>query len=170
MNLWRDLSPGPDPPRVINVIIEVPKGSRNKYEYDTKMGCIQLNRVLYSPIHYPGDYGLIPQTLSEDGDPLDVLVMVGEPSFPGCIIQAASSPAPSGSLGCWMVRNRTTRFSLSPPPTLSTETTRRSPISHNTSWPKWPTSSPYIRIWKGCGLNPWDGNRASRHESASAKQ
>jgi len=88
MNLWRDLPPGPNPPRVINVIIEVPKGSRNKYEYDTKMGCIQLNRVLYSPIHYPGDYGLIPQTLSEDGDPLDVLVMVGEPSFPGCIIQA----------------------------------------------------------------------------------
>jgi len=88
MNLWRDLSPGPDPPRVINVIIEVPKGSRNKYEYDTETGYIQLNRVLYSPIHYPGDYGLIPQSLSEDGDPLDVLVMVGEPSFPGCIIQA----------------------------------------------------------------------------------
>lgn len=88
MNLWRELPPGPDPPRVINVIIEVPKGSRNKYEYDTKTGSIQLNRVLYSSIHYPGDYGLIPQTLAEDGDPLDVLVMVGEPSFPGCIIQA----------------------------------------------------------------------------------
>jgi len=73
---------------VINVIIEVPKGSRNKYEYDTEMGCIQLNRVLYSSMHYPGDYGLIPQTVSEDGDPLDVLVMVGGPSFPGCIIQA----------------------------------------------------------------------------------
>jgi len=88
MNLWRELPPGPDPPQVINVIIEVPKGSRNKYEYDTNIGCIQLDRVLYSPIHYPGDYGLIPQTLSKDGDPLDVLVMVGEPSFPGCIVQA----------------------------------------------------------------------------------
>jgi len=88
VNLWRDLAPGPDVPEVVNVIVEVPKGSRNKYEYDEETGTIRLDRVLYSSIHYPGDYGLIPQTLYDDGDPLDILVMVGEPSFPGCIIQA----------------------------------------------------------------------------------
>lgn len=87
-NLWRDLEPGTDVPEVVNVIVEVPKGSRNKYEYDEEMGTIRLDRVLYSSLHYPGDYGLIPQTLYDDGDPLDILVMVGEPSFPGCIIQA----------------------------------------------------------------------------------
>lgn len=168
MNLWRDLSPGPDPPRVINLIIEVPilTGSRNKYEYDTKMGCIQLNRVLYSPIHYPGDYGLIPQTLSEDGDPLDVLVMVGEPSFPGCIIQARL-------IGLFRMldgEEPDDKVLAVPASAPFTKTTKRSPISHNTFWPKWPTSSPYIRIWKGCGLNPWDGKTASRHESASAKR
>jgi inorganic pyrophosphatase len=88
VNLWRDLKSGPDVPEVVNVIVEVPKGSRNKYEYDEETGTIKLDRVLYSSIHYPGDYGLIPRTLYDDGDPLDVLVMVGEPSVPGCIIQA----------------------------------------------------------------------------------
>lgn len=88
MNLWKELEVGPKPPEVVNVIVEVPKGARNKYEYDWRVGTILLDRVLYSSIHYPGDYGLIPQTFYEDGDPLDILVMVGEPSFPGCIIQA----------------------------------------------------------------------------------
>ncbi|MCS6963577.1 inorganic diphosphatase [Thermoflexus sp.] len=88
MNLWKDLSPGPDAPHLIHVIVEIPKGSRNKYEFDKSTGLIRLDRVLYSPIHYPGDYGLIPQTLYDDGDPLDVLVMVTEPTFPGCIITA----------------------------------------------------------------------------------
>jgi len=88
MNLWKDLSPGPAVPHLIHVIVEIPKGSRNKYEFDKSTGMIRLDRVLYSPIHYPGDYGLIPQTLYDDGDPLDVLVMVTEPTFPGCMITA----------------------------------------------------------------------------------
>lgn len=88
VNLWRDLEPGPDVPERVNVIVEVPKGSRNKYEYDEETGTIRLDRVLYSSIHYPGDYGLIPQTLYDDGDPLDILVMVGQPTFAGCIIEA----------------------------------------------------------------------------------
>ncbi|HOG47511.1 MAG TPA: inorganic diphosphatase [Anaerolineae bacterium] len=87
-NLWTDLSPGPDVPRTVHVVVEIPKGSRNKYEYDEHMGVFKLDRVLYSPLHYPGDYGLVPQTLAEDGDALDVLVMVTEPTFPGCVIQA----------------------------------------------------------------------------------
>ncbi len=88
MNLWSDLPPGPEVPNVVNVIVEIPKGSRNKYEYDKKTGAIVLDRVLYSSIHYPGDYGLIAQTLYDDGDPLDILVMVTEPTFSGCVIQA----------------------------------------------------------------------------------
>jgi inorganic pyrophosphatase len=88
MNLWKDLPVGTDSPNSINVIVEIPKGSRNKYEFDKKTGTLRLDRVLYSSIHYPGDYGLIPQTFYDDGDPLDVLVMVNEPTFSGCIIKA----------------------------------------------------------------------------------
>ena len=88
MNLWHDLEVGPDAPDTIHVVVEVPKGSRNKYEYHKQAGTIFLDRVLYSSLHYPGDYGLIPRTFYGDGDPLDALVMVGEPSFPGCVIVA----------------------------------------------------------------------------------
>jgi len=87
-NLWTDLATGPGTPHSVYVVVEIPKGSRNKYEYDEQTGVFKLDRVLYSPLHYPGDYGLVPQTLYEDGDPLDVLVMVSEPTFPGCVIQA----------------------------------------------------------------------------------
>jgi inorganic pyrophosphatase len=73
---------------VVNAIIEIPKGSRNKYEVDKATGLMRLDRYLYSSSHYPGDYGFIPQTLAEDGDPLDILVMVSEPTFSGCLIEA----------------------------------------------------------------------------------
>lgn len=88
MNFWKELHAGQDIPEFVNVVVEIPKGSRNKFEYDKERGVIRLNRVLYSSIHYPGDYGFIPQTYYEDDDPLDILVMVNEPTFPGCIIQA----------------------------------------------------------------------------------
>ncbi len=68
------------------MIVEIPKNSSNKYEYDGSLGVFRLDRALYSPMHYPGDYGFIPGTLAEDGDPLDVLTMVEEASFPGCLI------------------------------------------------------------------------------------
>lgn len=71
----------------IETIIEIPKGSRNKYEYDLKNKCFRLDRMLFSSIHYPCDYGFIPETLAEDGDPMDVLVLVQEATFPGCHIQ-----------------------------------------------------------------------------------
>jgi inorganic pyrophosphatase len=70
----------------IDVFIEIPQGSRNKYEYDHASHAIRLDRVLHSSVHYPSDYGFIPNTLSEDGDPLDVLVLVYEPTFSGCIV------------------------------------------------------------------------------------
>ena len=88
MNLWHELPAGPEPPHRIYVVVEVPKGSRNKYEYDTEHGCMKLDRVLYTAMHYPGDYGFVPRTFYEDGDPLDALVMTGQPAFPSCVIEA----------------------------------------------------------------------------------
>ena len=86
-NFWHDIETGIDIPEIINVIVEIPKGSMNKYEYDKKHNMIKLERVLFSPFHYPGDYGHIPQTLSEDGDPLDALVLVTNPTYPGILIE-----------------------------------------------------------------------------------
>src|SRR5436190_21427895 len=88
MNLWHDLEPGPSVPDVIHTIVEIPKGSRNKFEDHKPTGAFKLDRVLYSPVHYPGDYGFIPQTYYEDGDPLDVLVVTNLPTFTGCIVEA----------------------------------------------------------------------------------
>jgi len=88
INLWHDLSSGPELPDIVHAVIEVPKGSRNKYEYSKKAGLLKLDRVLYSAVMYPGDYGFIPRTLFEDGDPMDILVMINEPTFPGCVIEA----------------------------------------------------------------------------------
>jgi inorganic pyrophosphatase len=68
----------------VEVVIEITKGSRNKYEIDAETGIPRLDRVLYSSVHFPADYGFIPETLADDGDALDVLVMVEEPTFPGC--------------------------------------------------------------------------------------
>jgi inorganic pyrophosphatase len=73
-------------PESISVYIEIPRGSRNKYEYDHHANALKLDRFLFSSVVYPTDYGFIPETLSLDGDPLDVLVLVSEPTFPGCTI------------------------------------------------------------------------------------
>jgi inorganic pyrophosphatase len=68
-------------------LVEIPKGSRNKYEYDHEMDVIKLDRFLFSSMVYPTDYGFIPETLGQDGDPLDAMVLVSEPTFPGCVIE-----------------------------------------------------------------------------------
>ncbi|MFO0808633.1 MAG: inorganic diphosphatase [Gemmataceae bacterium] len=68
----------------VEAVVEIPRGSRNKYEFDPATGAIRLDRVLFSSVHYPGDYGFIPGTRGADGDPLDVLILVEEPTFPGC--------------------------------------------------------------------------------------
>ncbi len=75
-------------PEIVNVIIEIPKASHNKYEFDKEQGVFRLDRVLYSPVHYPADYGFIPQTVADDGDPLDVLVIGDDPLFVGCLLEA----------------------------------------------------------------------------------
>lgn len=69
------------------VVVEIPRGSRNKYEYDPETGRFFLDRMLFSSVHYPADYGFVPQTLARDGDPIDALVLVGEATFPGCVIE-----------------------------------------------------------------------------------
>jgi inorganic pyrophosphatase len=72
----------------VEAIVEVPEGSRNKYEMDHRAGRIRLDRMLFTSTHYPHDYGFIPGTLAEDGDPLDVMVILDERTFPGCVVQA----------------------------------------------------------------------------------
>jgi inorganic pyrophosphatase len=72
----------------IEVVVEIPKGSRNKYEMDHDTGAIHLDRMLFTATQYPADYGFVPHTLAEDGDPLDAMVILEEPTFPGCHITA----------------------------------------------------------------------------------
>jgi inorganic pyrophosphatase len=81
-----EIDPGPDCPAIVRMVVEIPRNSGNKYEYDRELGTFRLDRALYSPMHYPGDYGFIPGTLAPDGDPLDVLTLVDEPSYPGVVI------------------------------------------------------------------------------------
>lgn len=73
--------------RVVDVLVEIPTGSQNKYEFDKEKGVFKLDRVLFSPMHYPTEYGYIDNTLALDGDPLDVLVYTTFPTFPGCVIE-----------------------------------------------------------------------------------
>ena len=70
----------------VDIIVEVPQGSRNKYEYDPAIDAIRLDRMLFTSTRYPHDYGFIPGTLAEDSDPLDAMVILDEPTFPGCLI------------------------------------------------------------------------------------
>jgi len=87
LHLLHDVPAGDEAPHVVNAIVEIPRDSRTKYELDKETGLLKFDRLLYSAVHYPGDYGFIPQTLAGDGDPLDVLVIVTEPTFPGCLIE-----------------------------------------------------------------------------------
>lgn len=82
------LIPAQPKPGVLNVIIEIPAGSKNKYEFDKDLNAFALDRVLYSSVQYPYDYGFIPNTLAEDGDPMDGMVIMDQPTFPGCVIPA----------------------------------------------------------------------------------
>ena len=88
MNPWHDVPLGEDPSRVFCCIIEIPRGSKNKYELDKKTGLLKLDRVLYSSVHYPANYGFLPHTYCDDNDPLDVLVLCQEPITPRCIVYA----------------------------------------------------------------------------------
>lgn len=82
-----DISVGDHSPQIVNAIVEIPKETHNKYEYDEKLDIIKIDRVLHSPMHYPVDYGFIPQTRSKDGDHLDVMIITNSPIFTGCLIK-----------------------------------------------------------------------------------
>ena len=85
-----DLSLIPPSPMkgIVNLIVEIPAGSRNKYEYCSQAGIMALDRILHSSVRYPFDYGFIPNTLADDGAPLDAMVIMDEPTFAGCLIKA----------------------------------------------------------------------------------
>lgn len=87
MNLWHDITLGKNVPEEFNTIIEIPKGSNNKYEVDKETGLIALDRANYSSSAYPFDYGFAPQTLWDDGDPLDVVVLTTFPLLPGILVK-----------------------------------------------------------------------------------
>ncbi len=83
-----ELPIGDRSPEIVTAVIEVPLDSVNKYEYDRKLHVFRLDRVLHSPVHFPGDYGFIPQTIAQDGDPLDILILGDSLTFPGCVFNA----------------------------------------------------------------------------------
>jgi len=86
----------------VMALVEIPKGSRNKYEYDKERKMVRFDRMLFSAVHYPSDYGFILDTLGQDGDPLDALILVSEPTFPGCLIEVK----PIGMFKMWDEKGR----------------------------------------------------------------
>lgn len=88
MNPWHDVKVGDDAPNIVNAIIEIPKKSRAKYELDKETGLLKMDRVLYSSMHYPCNYGFIPSTYCDDKDPLDILVISHERIHPLCLVEA----------------------------------------------------------------------------------
>ena len=152
----------------VTVMIEIPKGSRNKYEYDKEMKAMRFDRMLFSAMHYPSDYGYILDTLAEDDDPLDALVLVWEQTFPGCIIEAR----PVGMFNMWDEKgsdqkilcvpvydplwNHITRLSEVPPHLLKE-------IEH------------FFTVYKDLedkktGVEGWEGVEAARRIIAEARQ
>ena len=88
MNPWHDVSPGDQIPGIVQSIVEIPKGSKAKYEVDKETGLIKLDRVLFSSVHYPANYGFIPQTLCDDKDPLDILILSQVDFYPRVLVEA----------------------------------------------------------------------------------
>lgn len=89
MNVWRDIPPGDDPPRLLNAVIEVISGSRDKYEYKSEWESFVLDRIIPSSVVFPVDYGFVPQTWFDDDDPLDMMVLSYEPLEVGCVVRVS---------------------------------------------------------------------------------
>lgn len=88
MHPWHDVTPGEDVPRMVTALIEVPKGSKVKYELDKPSGLLKVDRILFSSVHYPANYGFIPRSYCDDKDPLDILVLGQEPVLPSTLMRA----------------------------------------------------------------------------------
>lgn len=87
MNLWKDIPAGDNPPELLNMVVEVVSGSRDKYQYDLNLEALVLDRIIPSSVVFPVEYGFVPQTWSEDGDPLDIMAVSFEPLQVGCIVK-----------------------------------------------------------------------------------
>ena len=87
-NAWHDVVVGEESPEVVNAIIEIPKDSKHKFEIDKDSGMLKLDRFLFSAVHYPGDYGFLPQTLWYDNDPIDILILTQRPVYPMTLVSA----------------------------------------------------------------------------------
>ncbi len=138
------------------MVIEIPKGSRNKYEADHDTGELWLDRMLFTATMYPADYGYFPRTLGEDGDPLDAMVLLDEPTFPGCHIRAR----PIGVFWMSDEKGPTPRSSPSRRPTPDGPGCRRSATCPRTSWTRSPTSSRSYKALepdKGTDVSNWQG-------------
>ena len=88
MNLWHEIDPGEKIEKFLYAVVEISKGSKSKYEMDKKTGALYLDRILHSAVVYPANYGFIPQTLAEDGDALDILILGQGPALPLCVVRA----------------------------------------------------------------------------------
>ncbi len=88
MHPWHEVEIGSNAPEILNSVVEIPKGSKAKYELDKTSGLIMMDRILFSSVHYPANYGFIPQSYCEDGDPLDILILGQEPAVPLCIMRS----------------------------------------------------------------------------------
>jgi Inorganic pyrophosphatase len=153
-----DLDPGADCPEIVRMIVEIPKNSANKYEYDGELGVFRLDRALYSPMHYPGDYGFIPGTLAEDGDPMDVLTLVEEPSFSGCLIAVR----PLGMLDMLDQEEPTRRSSRCPTGILDSTSGTRSTRCFHTCCARSSISSRSTKSWKASAPRCVDGKVRAR--------
>jgi inorganic pyrophosphatase len=153
MTSYLDLPIGDGTPELITAVIEIPQGGINKYEYDKKLHVFRLDRNLHSPVHYPGDYGFIPQTVAEDGDPLDILVLGDAPTFPGCVYQARV-------IGLFEMLDQgfaMKRFLLAPRGTRASRISRTRPRSSRTSCLKSHTSSRFTRTSRVSAPRPSGG-------------
>ena len=129
----------------ILVTVEIPKGSRNKYEFDEELGLFRLDRMLFSSVHYPADYGFVRDTMGEDGDPLDAMVIVGEPTFTGCVIAAKPVGALQDARREGSRSQDPLRARQRSPVELGGEAGRRARAT--SSW-RSSTSSPSTRTWR----------------------
>ena len=125
-----------------NVVVEIPRGSKNKYEVDHETGRVFLDRTLFTAMGYPDDYGYIDGTLGEDGDPLDALVMIPNSVFPGCVVECRA-------VGLYHMVDEAGGDDkvLCVPPTFVSMTSRTSTTSTSTTRPKSSTSSSSTRLW-----------------------
>ena len=126
MNIWHDINPDRITPNDFMAVIEIEKGSKKKYELDKQTGLIVLDRILYTSTHYPANYGFIPRTLADDGDPLDVLVLCNEPIDRWCWFSATPSEL-SQCLTTARTTKRSSRYRSRILPTTHTEESKRFP-------------------------------------------